>query len=190
MAANETPARRWHAVLSLPGLAAGVACAAALLSMLAGFGSRFGLWHFRTGFTLLGYGACGGIGAGLLGILGGILAGRQRRGARVILALVAVVGGFAVAAVPVSWRLHARQVPVIHDITTDTVNPPQFVAILPLRRDAPNPAVYGGPGLAEEQKRAYADLRTEVLDLPVERAFERALVAARGEGWRIVAAEP
>lgn len=34
-------------------------------------------------------------------------------------------------------------VPSIHDITTDTVNPPVFEAIVPLRTDAPNSLVYG-----------------------------------------------
>jgi uncharacterized protein DUF1499 len=189
MSQDEISVNRWKASLLMPGLAMGVACAAALLLMLAGFGSRFGWWHFRFGFTLLGYGAYGGVGAVLLGIWGGILAGRKRQKAGIILAAVAVVSGLVVA-VPVSWRLKAKQLPVIHDITTDTVQPPPFVAILPLRKDAPNPAVYGGPEVAEQQKRAYPDLRTEVLDLPSGRAFEKALASARAAGWRIVAAEP
>jgi len=95
-----------------------------------------------------------------------------------------------VAAVPVSWRLQAKRLPAIHDITTDTLHPPEFAAILPLRKDAPNPATYGGPDVAEAQKKAYADLRTEVLDLPFEQAFARSLAAARAAGWQIVAAEP
>jgi hypothetical protein len=79
---------------------------------------------------------------------------------------------------------------VIHDITTDTANPPQFAAILPLRKDAPNPADYGGPAVAELQKKGYPDLRTEILNLPTNAAFERALATARALGWRIVAAIP
>ncbi|HEY5975295.1 MAG TPA: DUF1499 domain-containing protein, partial [Geobacteraceae bacterium] len=139
---------------------------------------------------LLGYGVYGGIGAALLGMWGGMLACRKRQAAGIALAVLAVVGGLAVAAVPASWRLHARRLPVIHDITTDTLHPPEFVTILPLRKDAPNLATYGGPEVAEQQKQAYADLRTEVLDLPADQAFERALAAARAAGWRIVAAEP
>jgi hypothetical protein len=158
--------------------------------MLAGVGSRFGWWHFRFGFTLLEYGVYGGGGAALLGIWGAILAGRARRMAGILMAVLALAGGLVVAALPVSWRLSARRLPAIHDITTDTVHPPQFVAILPLRRDAPNPTVYGGPEVAEQQKRAYSDLRTEVLELPADRAFDRALASARAAGWRIVAAEP
>jgi hypothetical protein len=168
----------------------GVACAAALLLMLAGIGSRFGWWPFRSGFTLLGYGAYGGAGAVLLGIWGVVLAGRKRQTAGIVLALLAAAIGLAVAAVPVSWRLNAKKLPVIHDITTDTLHPPQFVAILPLRRDAPNPALYGGPEVAEQQKTAYADLRTEVLGLPAGLAFDLALATARAAGWRIVTAVP
>ena len=66
MSQDEKSANRRNAYLLLPGLALGVACASALLLMVAGVGSRFGLWHFRTGFTLLGYGAYGGVGAALL----------------------------------------------------------------------------------------------------------------------------
>lgn len=189
MAANAKSAEGRSAVLVLPILALGVSCAAVLLAVAAGLGSRFGWWNFRTGFTLLGYGAYGGLAAVLLGVTGAIMAGR-RRASGLVLALLAMAVGCAVAAVPLSWRLHARQLPVIHDITTDTVNPPQFVAILPLRRDAANPAIYGGYRVAEEQKKGYPDLHTEVLDLAADRAFERALAAAKAEGWHIVAAEP
>lgn len=190
MSQDEKTVNRWKASLLIPGLALAAACAAAMLLMLAGVGSRFGWWHFRLGFTLLGYGAYAGVGAALLGLWGGILAGRKRQRAGIVLAVLAVVGGLVAAAVPASWRLSARQVPAIHDITTDTVHPPQFVAILALRKDAPNPPDYGGPGVAEQQKLAYADLRTEVLNLPSDQAFDLALKSAQAEGWRIVATEP
>jgi len=189
MASGEESAKRWSAPLLFSCLALGLAAAAALLAVLAGVGSRIGWWHFRTGFTLLGYGVYAGTGAGLLGIAAAALAWRKRNPAGIALAVLALAGGLAVAAVPASWRLKAGQLPRIHDITTDTAHPPEFVAILPLRKDAPNPAVYD-PRVADQQKQAYPDLRTEVLDLPLDRAFERALVAARKAGWQIVAAEP
>jgi hypothetical protein len=174
----------------LPALALGVAAASAMLLIIAGFGSRFGWWHFRTGFTLLTYGAYGGIGAAALATLSGIPALRKRNITGIALSAVALLGGLAVVAVPGSWRMQARQLPMIHDITTDTVNPPQFVDILPRRAAAPNPAAYGGPDVARQQKTAYPDLRTEVLDIPAPRAFERALTAARASGWQIVASDP
>ena len=176
--------------LLLPALAMGVTIAAAVLLIIAGFGSRLGWWHFRTGFTLLTYGAYGGIGAATLACLSVIPAIRKHGTAGIVLSTLALLGGLTVVAVPVSWRLQAGQLPMIHDITTDTVNPPQFVNILPLRSGAPNPADYGGPAVAQQQKSAYPDLRTEALSIPPLRAFERALAAARASGWRIVASDP
>lgn len=174
----------------LPRLAVCLAAGAALLLAMAGFGSRFGLWHFRSGFELLKYGAYGGICAAALALPAGFLAGRKKYGVGILLSVLAVVIGVAVATVPVSWKLKAKKLPMIHDISTDTFNPPQFVAVLPLRKDAANPAEYGGPLYADQQKKAYADLRTEILDLPSPQVFDRAVAAARAMGWRIVAADP
>jgi uncharacterized protein (DUF1499 family) len=84
----------------------------------------------------------------------------------------------------------ANQVPLIHDITTDTENPPQFVALREVRLQAPNGAEYGGAKVAEAQKAAYPDIKPVLLvDVPPPAAFERALNAARSMGWEIVAAE-
>lgn len=180
---------KWEFAALLPWLALGMVMIAALLAMLAGVGSRFGWWQFHTGFALLGYGAYGALAASLIACAGLILALRNRQLVGSFLATVALVAGLSVAAVPANWRLTAKSLPYIHDISTDTVNPPQFVAILPLRASSPNPATYGGPEVAAEQKRGYGDLRTEVLDLPLGQAYERALATARSLGWKIVAAD-
>jgi uncharacterized protein (DUF1499 family) len=84
----------------------------------------------------------------------------------------------------------AKQVPPIHDITTDTANPPQFVAVLPLRAKAANPATYGGPEIAAQQLKAYPQIVP--LNLPVSpgAAFERALATVRDSGWEVVDAVP
>jgi uncharacterized protein (DUF1499 family) len=84
----------------------------------------------------------------------------------------------------------ARTVPPIHDITTDTADPPRFVAVVPLRKDALNPIEYGGPEIAAQQQRAYPDLHPVTLPDPPARAFEHALAAARAQGWEIVEAAP
>jgi uncharacterized protein (DUF1499 family) len=179
-----------HSSLSLPILAMGVAVAAAVVLIIAGFGSRLGWWHFHSGFNLLTYGAYGGVAAATLASVSGILAFCNHRTAAIVLSAVALLCGLTVVAVPLSWRLQARQLPMIHDITTDTVNPPQFVTILPRRSAAPNPADYGGPAVAQQQKAAYPDLRSEVLNIPPSQAFEHALAAARILGWQIVASDP
>jgi hypothetical protein len=91
--------------------------------------------------------------------------------------------------VPWSYARIARSVPAIHDISTDTANPPVFLAILPLRADAPNAAEYGGPELARQQREAYPDLTSARLPVPTGIAFEAARASAQQMGWEIVAAE-
>ena len=76
--------------------------------------------------------------------------------------------------------------PPIHDITTDTDDPPVFVDVLPHRRGAWNPAGYDGPGVAAQQRAAWPDLGP--LDVPASR--DRVHAAARAEivhaGWDLV----
>jgi hypothetical protein len=164
------------------------AVVAALLLPLSGIGARAGFWPFRTGFTMLRWSAYLGLAAAALALIQLLVARwRQPRAWPLLLALVL---GLLAAGVPWSWQRRARQLPPIHDITTDTEDPPDFVAILPLRADAPNPAAYGGPEIAAQQREGYPDLQSLVLPAASPReAFERALGAARAEGWEIVAAD-
>ena len=87
------------------------------------------------------------------------------------------------------WQKVARSVPSIHDITTDTQDPPPFVAILPLRASASNSAEYGGESIAVLQRAGYPDLGPATLAEPAGAAFNRALTAAREMGGEIVAAD-
>jgi hypothetical protein len=84
----------------------------------------------------------------------------------------------------------AKSLPNIHDVTTDTRDPPAFVTLLPLRRSSPNGADYGGPETAAQQRKGYPSIATPVVALPPPQAFERALAAAREMGWEIAAADP
>jgi len=162
------------------------AAVAVLLLLAAGPGTRLGLWSFGTGFLLLRWGAYLGIFAAGLGLL--TLLWRPA-GARPWPALAAVLLGALAALMPYRWMQTAQRVPPIHDITTDTERPPEFQAVLPLRADAPNPAEYGGPEIAAQQRQAYPDIAPLPLDLSPADAFGRALDEARGMGWAIVAAD-
>jgi uncharacterized protein (DUF1499 family) len=95
----------------------------------------------------------------------------------------------AVAAPPVYlWRV-AESLPRIHDITTDTDNPPRFVAILPLRQGAENSTDFD-TAVAEQQRKAYPDIVPAHLDMPPAKALARAERTARSLGWEIVAVSP
>jgi len=95
-----------------------------------------------------------------------------------------------VAGVPSYWLQQGRAAPPIHDITTDTENPPSFSAVIPLRSGAKNPIEYGGAKVAELQHRGYPDIAPLVLPTTPDAAFNKALDAARQMGWEVVASEP
>ena len=62
--------------------------------------------------------------------------------------------------------------PPIHDITTDTDNPPGFSAVLPARAAEHAGGVnYDDPQLPQLQKAAYPDLAALKAALPVAKAF-------------------
>jgi uncharacterized protein (DUF1499 family) len=168
----------------------GLALGCALGAMLAGLGSRWDWWHFRVGFQILTWAAYGGLAASVLSLSGLAMALHSHWRLGHLLACVGLVLGLGVVAVPWHFKQTAHRVPPIHDITTDTGNPPAFVAILALRRDAPNPADYGGPEVAAQQQAAYPDLKPFVLSIPPDVAFDKALAAAREMGWDIVDAKP
>jgi uncharacterized protein (DUF1499 family) len=163
-----------------------LAVLAALAVMLAGFGARWELWHFRTGFVILGWAAYAGIAASLISLVSAIFTWPTRLRPEFLISILGLIIGVLVFGIPWSYWRTAHRVPAIHDITTDTDNPPRFVSILPLRKNAPNSPEYGGPEIAAKQRAAYPDLAPAMLSVPPEKAFERALTAARKMGWIIV----
>ena len=176
-------------------MAIAVSVLAALLFASAGPGTRLGLWHFGTGLSMLKWGAYVGIlgvvltiaALAAMALAGGRLGDAGRR-AMVPLFASLVLAGMAVF---VPWRglQRARAVPPIHDITTDTQDPPAFVAVLPLRTGAPNPAVYGGDSVAALQRKGYPDLVPLRVAAPPATAYAHALAEARAMGWELVAAD-
>jgi hypothetical protein len=182
--------RKSSAISFIPVAGLALALAAGIVAALAGFGSRMEIWHFRNGFAILKWAAYGGLAAAIVSLAGVVLTGKRGYPGGVVYGLAGILVGGAVFAGPLHMRMQAARVPPIHDITTDIIQPPQFVAILPLRKDAPNPAAYGGPEVAIKQRSAYPDIQTLLLNVPAPQAFELALSAGRAMGWRIVAEAP
>jgi uncharacterized protein (DUF1499 family) len=157
-----------------------LAVLAALAIVLAGPGTRFGVWDFRRAFTLLRWGAYGALGAAGLGLVGVVLGGaRAQSGAALLIGLLSFGG-------PYLQLRTARSVPPIHDISTDTADPPKFVAVMPRRGEKSNKAEYAGDEIASQQRKAYPDVQPLTLPVPPAQAFDRALAAARAMGWEIV----
>ena len=99
---------------------------------------------------------------------------------------IAVLCAAVAIFMPLSMMNKAKSVPPIHDITTDLVNPPKFVAILPLRADAPNPAEYQGEEVASQQREAYPELQTQKYQQTAEQVFDAALAAVKDMGLDVV----
>ncbi len=161
-----------------------------LMLIASGPGVRFGVWHFRTGFVLLKYAAYGGMAAILVMLVATVIAIKKKKEISFVTLFVAGLMAITSFAVPYYWQWAAKHLPRIHDISTDLDNPPRFVAILPLRQGAVNPVEYGGLEVAAQQQKAYPNLKTMVLDIPADRAFTQALVAAHRLHWKIVAEVP
>jgi uncharacterized protein (DUF1499 family) len=75
----------------------------------------------------------------------------------------------------------------IHDISTDTADPPLFIAVAELRGPKENPVEYAGAETAALQAAAYPDIQTLVFAAPPADIFDTALATAASMGWDIVA---
>jgi uncharacterized protein (DUF1499 family) len=79
----------------------------------------------------------------------------------------------------------------IHDVSTDTNDPPQFSAVLAARGSGKivNPTTWDQK-TAEIQRRIYPDIQPLDLNVPPQQAFDRALATARNMGWTIDSSDP
>ena len=174
-----------------PVLALALAVVAAVMLALGPIGWRAGWWHFRFALlTLMPSAAYFGIAALIVSAFA-LLLGRSRiewRG--IAIATAAFAAGALIAYVPWHYDQMRQTVPPIHDITTDTDNPPAFAAVVAVRTaDGGNPVTYEGPKIAEQQRHAYPDIVPLTVALAPDVAFNRALDTARRMGWSIVAAD-
>ncbi|MGE0593143.1 MAG: DUF1499 domain-containing protein [Vicinamibacterales bacterium] len=173
----------------LTRLGPAVALLGLLVVALPGPAYRLGLIALPTAVPLVRYGAFIGAAGLALSVAALLLAMRRSARQRPGPALAGVLLGLVAFGLPFRLAQTASAVPPIHDITTDTTDPPVFSAIVPLRADVPNSLEYT-PEVARLTQEAYPDLRTLTLPLPAAEAFDRALEAARAQGWDIVAASP
>jgi len=125
----------------------------------------------------------------VVGVAAAILAYRVHAQRELIVSLLGLIVSVAVAGPPVYLWRHAEGLPHLHDITTDTDNPPRFVAIVPLRKDARNSTDYSAE-TAALQKKGYPDIGPALLNAPPAQALQLAERAARAMGWDIVAVAP
>ena len=156
-----------------------VAAAGSAAVVLAPLGYRVGA-PLGLAFLLLAGGFLAAAVSGLLLVLRMVRrTGLRDREALAALAAVVVVGAFPLAAL-----LSGGGVPPIHDITTDTDDPPAFVAAVAL--NTPGRTEYD-PAVAGQQRAAYPDLGPAMLPVAPADAFDRARAVVGEMGWELLA---
>ena len=182
-------------VRQLGGFLTAGACLLALVALvafaLAPVGWRLGVWYYTAAFGIMRYAAYVALLAAAFSIVA--LVGWSRLSPwRRVAALVALAIATIVVYVPWHYAQLAAATPPIHDITTDTVNPPPFWVVLPSRAEENANAVeYGGVTVAKLQHAYYPQIVPVNTTLPPRAAFAVALATAQSmPGWIDVIAEP
>lgn len=173
-----------------------------LVGITAGFGTRLGVWDYHVGLLkIFPWCIYIGLAAFAFGLIWAIWAAIANRGVAARYGVIGFVGSIAVLATPLYGIYMAKTSPAIHDITTDTEFPPQFVALKNNRPGATNPPDYEGSLKAKGldgkeaattalQKKYYPDIRALAELTSPQKLFDRALRAAKSMGWNIVAIVP
>src|SRR5882724_4594322 len=141
-----------------------------LLCLMCGPSHRLGLANFRVALLLLAGGRLLLLAGTLLAIVGMLVASARRMRFARGPAMVAIAIGLLASGYLLSWIARARAAPPIHEISTDLADPPAFVAVAALRRDAHavNPSDYvsrlSGPGgrsidVPQLQRQHYPDIQ-------------------------------
>ena len=162
------------------------------LPLIAALGTRFGVWNFKLGLLIWAIGfliALVGVIGGFIAVIGVVRRNRVAERASVFLGttLAALVVGFLG-----SQFIAARGVPPIHDISTDTSDPPSYDAAVKLRGDGPdtNTLVYDAQNLPAQQRAAYPNVVPLDVTAPPAAAFDAAVAALNGLGFEVVNADP
>jgi len=157
---------------------------AAVLVLLAGPATKFGILPWKAGLGLFAIAALiAGIGA-----LFSVVSLLRRRGG--LVAAIAAAAGIAAFAVLMTSVVAGRAVPPINDITTDPANPPAFVMITGAMRGADAVPLSYDPSFAAQQTAAYPEVKPLIVASPPEEVYPKMLAAAEAMGWAIVSSDP
>ena len=165
------------------------AIVAALVIGLMMFGARFGLWEPIVGFglirTYMNPIAYGVISLGVVGLIYQLV---MRNSSGAVKAGIASLIGVALLSPMIYGQIKQPvRLPPIHDIATDTSNPPKFMVLDDSRVGAKNTLVYGGAEVAALQKKTYPDIAPIQSNKSAPEAFAEALRVGNAMDWEIVA---
>lgn len=156
-----------------------------VLFALSGYGYQWGFWGLGTGFTLLRYGAYAAIGLAVIQTTFFFFMKDSGFSVKAMI-LTGFLLTLLISATAIYWQYRAQSVPPIHDISTDTQSPPEFVAMTRLRADAPNPPEYAGEETAQQQREAYPNIQPLIVDEPVQEVIDEIVVLISEREWELV----
>lgn len=158
---REPAASRWASRAAL--FAFGLVAAAAFLHRVVGMATpvAFNLLVVALGIAVFSI---------LAAIVAALIIWRTGRPgtARVLFAVTLSLALIAAPLLLVAW---VREHPLVSDITTDFDNPPTFSAVMRLRGPGSNSPLYDRARSAEEQQRAYPDIRPLRIDRSSEEVY-------------------
>ena len=130
--------RRWWAKAILVGGVVAVCCV-----LVGAIGVRIGLWPYGTGFTFLTGGAVLSVMGLFLGIIAYVVCLRKGlRAERSGILIGILLSAMILAQLGIQYSA-VTSVPVIHNISTDTVEPPAFNKLVAIREaEGANPLAY------------------------------------------------
>ncbi len=173
---------------------------AALAALIAGPLYAEQVLGLRQAFTVLRWAFYGAAAAGVLAAL--LFAARRLFGWEMSMGMLLAAFVVALATVVALFGLYrtARNVPPIHDVTTDLDNPPTFSVLAP-RAGESEPVVPAGgrtdlKTLSPRERwriyhrEAYGDLKPLILSGSMEEITRVAEQVARHMGWKVALADP
>jgi uncharacterized protein (DUF1499 family) len=166
----------------------------------AAFGYKFGVWGLGTGlktmvFSWGKYVLFAGLAIGVIALLTSVMAKPRKTGGVILSLLAMAIPAFGLVKAD-GVRKTVASLPFIHDITTDTIDPPSFTAtIMDARAKVAgvNSADYIGKIdgrdkklVSELQSSGYGDIAPIVTSDTPALAYEKSLDALRALGFDVV----
>ncbi|NOX50955.1 MAG: DUF1499 domain-containing protein [Gammaproteobacteria bacterium] len=154
---------------------------------LGAVGTKLGIWSFMGGFALLAVGVVLATMVFFLGIIAVVYANSKKMLAERKSALIGVALSAVVLALMGNQFMLAVSVPPIHNISTDTINPPQFDKIVALREaSGANSLAYDADKLAPLQQQAYPYVKPLISSVSQTQMLTKVVSALQNMGLEIV----
>lgn len=178
--------RKWWATALLVGAVIGLVCLP-----LGALGTKAGIWGFQGGFMLLAVGVVLAAIVFFLGVVAFVYCVSKKLQAERASVGVGVVLSVVILGLMGSQFMTASSVPPIHNISTDTEQPPEFDKIVALREaEGANPLVYDAQALAQLQREAYPQVQPLISSVAATEILDRVVQVIEDMGMEIVDVDP